>query len=533
MPLRSFARFLLENHLEEFAKDQIRRARESDIPLMKLFVNYSPDQLYNYVLSAIKDYLKGIADNSIIEDTKKRSQRWKKGELPEIGKADVLMIDLILTNKIRKEGLMSYLKKFTSSIDEYEKILFELEDLYANLLQISFGVFFEVQQELILKEKNLTEKVLDSSLNSIVALESIRDKENKIVDFKYVLLNSVAESMMGPKENFLGKRVLEKFPSMIQEGIFEKYVNTTETGVSFDIVFYYDHEGFNHCLRQIGVKWDDGLVITTEDITAIKKTEQEIRKLNKNLEEKISERTKELRQKNKELLKINEDLDNFVYTASHDLKAPVSNLEGLLAALSEIITEDGSTIEEKKTLLAMMEKSVIRFKNTIQDLTDITKTQKQFDIVTEEVNLQELWENVVEVNEGIIKETNAKIEKDFSACSTIRFSKANLYSIFYNLLSNAIKYRHPSRNPEVKIVCKRDSEYTMIAVSDNGLGIAKNNLDKIFSMFKRFHSHVEGSGIGLYIVKRIIENAGGEIKVDSEVGKGTVFNITFKNSDLR
>lgn len=110
------------------------------------------------------------------------------------------------------------------------------------------------------------------------------------------------------------------------------------------------------------------------------------------------------------------------------------------------------------------------------------------------------------------------------------FSKANFRSIVYNLLTNAIKYRAPERQAQVEIKFREDGKYNVLEVRDNGLGIKKEHHDKIFAMFKRMHDHVDGTGVGLYIVKRSVENAGGKIEVESEEGKGSVFKVYFKNN---
>lgn len=237
----------------------------------------------------------------------------------------------------------------------------------------------------------------------------------------------------------------------------------------------------------------------------------------------------ELKEKNDELLKINNDLDNFVYTASHDLKAPVSNIEGLLNTLKDKLqTESDAMDEETEMLLQLMDTSVNRFKSTILDLTEITKVQKLEEEDVKEINLSYLFEDVKASIFDKIVESMATIESDFSKVNTVRFSKKNLHSVAYNLLSNAIKYRDKNRASEIFIKTEELKEYIVLTVQDNGLGINKKNQKKIFAMFKRFHDHVEGSGIGLYIVKRIIDNAGGKIKVESEVGKGSTFKVYFK-----
>ncbi len=101
-------------------------------------------------------------------------------------------------------------------------------------------------------------------------------------------------------------------------------------------------------------------------------------------------------------------------------------------------------------------------------------------------------------------------------------------SIFYNLISNALKYRHPERNPVVDLKTEQLDDGILLTVKDNGLGISDANKEKVFSMFKRLHDHVEGSGVGLYIVKRIVTNAGGRIELESKLEEGTTFKIFLK-----
>jgi signal transduction histidine kinase len=118
----------------------------------------------------------------------------------------------------------------------------------------------------------------------------------------------------------------------------------------------------------------------------------------------------------------------------------------------------------------------------------------------------------------------AEIISDFQV-KEIRFARKNLRSILYNLVSNALKYRSPHRSPRIQLESEQQGEWIRLSVHDNGLGIEAEHIPKLFGMFKRLHTHVEGTGIGLYIVKRIVENNGGNIEVKSELGKGTSFNI--------
>jgi signal transduction histidine kinase len=127
---------------------------------------------------------------------------------------------------------------------------------------------------------------------------------------------------------------------------------------------------------------------------------------------------------------------------------------------------------------------------------------------------------------NLLEESGARIITHFEV-PQIQYARKNLRSILYNLLSNAVKYRDPHRLPEVHVKTRSTPEGIVLTIEDNGLGIDDNKQHKLFAMFQRLHVHVEGTGIGLYIVKRIIENNGGRIEVASQPGRGTIFTITF------
>lgn len=239
-----------------------------------------------------------------------------------------------------------------------------------------------------------------------------------------------------------------------------------------------------------------------------------------------------LSEKNTQLERTNTDLDNFIYTASHDLKAPVSNIEGLVNALKDLMESpcNAHSEAEANLIMEMIDRSISRFKATIQDLTEISKVQKQD---SEDVNVIDCLQIIEDVQLSIgdqIAKTHATVTIEVQDAIALKFSRKNFKSIVYNLLSNAIKYKSNDRPPEVKIRVARIGNNVLLSVQDNGLGIKETYMPKLFSMFKRFHDHVEGTGIGLYIVKRIVDNAGGRIEVMSKEGEGTTFFIYLKTS---
>ncbi|MCP2044850.1 ATP-binding protein [Pontibacter sp. HSC-36F09] len=243
--------------------------------------------------------------------------------------------------------------------------------------------------------------------------------------------------------------------------------------------------------------------------------------INRELEERVNARTAEL-------TRVNKDLDNFVYTASHDLKAPINNIEGLVVALREVLDNPEPDHGELNIIMHMIQDAIGRFKHTLMDLTEVAKLQHQDEAPIESVRFAELIDDVTMNIQDLILKYDATIDTDFSEVPEMVFSRKNLRSIVYNLVSNAIKYSSPERPPLIEVSTYREGAYTVFRVKDNGLGIRSDDRKKVFDMFKRLHAHVEGTGVGLAIVKRIVENCDGKIECDSEQGKGSEFRVYLK-----
>ena len=237
-----------------------------------------------------------------------------------------------------------------------------------------------------------------------------------------------------------------------------------------------------------------------------------------------------LRDNLEELTRVNIDLDNFIYTASHDLRAPIANIEGLVQALRSELPDPVATSEpdtQVAFILNLMQDSVERFQRTIEHLTDVSKLQREHSPVTEQVPLAPVVQGVLLDLEPLIRAAGAQLDVEVSDCPPIAFSEKNMRSVVYNLLSNALKYRASERPLWVLVRTECTERHVRLVVQDNGLGISKAGQRKLFGMFQRLHDHVEGSGIGLYMVKRMVENAGGRIEVSSELGVGSTFTVYF------
>jgi PAS domain S-box-containing protein len=249
----------------------------------------------------------------------------------------------------------------------------------------------------------------------------------------------------------------------------------------------------------------------------------------KELQDKLAERQQEaLEHKNEALQKTNIDLENFIYTASHDLRSPITNIEALMELLKKRITQSNSMNEDIEEVLERVSSSVNRLKATIVELTEISRLQYELqeNLADEMVNVKQVYEDIMA---DISPATTGKdyfIQTDFKVYE-LKFSKKNFQSILSNLLGNAIKYQSPGRACVIEVHTRLEEPYVVLSVKDNGLGMSEAQQGQLYTMFKRFHDHVEGTGIGLYMVKRIIENAGGKITVQSEEAVGTEFKVYF------
>ncbi|MCB2410491.1 PAS domain S-box protein [Hymenobacter lucidus] len=235
----------------------------------------------------------------------------------------------------------------------------------------------------------------------------------------------------------------------------------------------------------------------------------------------------QLEARNAQLARTNADLDSFVYTASHDLRQPINNMAGIFEELTRTAYfRDPDAMK----LITMFERALQQINQTIQDLSDVVQLQRRHaQVPTEEVALEPLTHEILHSMQEQVTMLGAEISLDFRAVPAVRYVRANLQSIVYNLLSNALKYAAPGRTPRVQIRSSLVEGVPVLTVADNGQGIDLERHGKeLFQLFRRFHEHVEGSGMGLYLVNRMVQLNGGWLEVDSEVGVGSTFRVYIK-----
>ncbi|MET4141722.1 CheR family methyltransferase [Pedobacter sp. UYP1] len=267
-------------------------------------------------------------------------------------------------------------------------------------------------------------------------------------------------------------------------------------------------------------KTPDGAIISFYDITELKKILLELDTSNKNLD--ISNQG--LDESNKSLLRINADLNNFVFGASHDLNAPIVNIEMLLDILNDKLdTQDPEVME----LSGMMNKAVTNFKSIISDLARVGYLESE-DVDENLESFPALFEEIKEILSEKIKSSKAIFHVDFVR-KEVRFARKNLRSVMLNLITNALKFSHPDRLPEISIKTEKKGQFIELTITDNGIGITNDELDHLFKKYKRVNTATEGTGIGLYLIKKIVNASGGKIEVECATGKGCAFKIFFKH----
>lgn len=274
-------------------------------------------------------------------------------------------------------------------------------------------------------------------------------------------------------------------------------------------------------------KQNGDLQVLNEEITQQK---EEIATFNNQLEKLVQDRTLQLQITMDNLSQQNQDLAQFSYIVSHNLRSPVARILGLINIFNENKYED----EFNKQIIAHLKQTTTELDTVIKDLTQIIAIRNSLDKTKEKVNLYEVLHLTKEVLKDEIQKTRAEIISNFQLADYVYSVRSYVQSIIYNLLSNAIKYRSEKRNPLIKLKTELIGNFICLSVQDNGLGmdLSKTDAYKIFGLYQRLHDHVEGKGMGLFLVKTQIESLGGKIEIESQLDIGTTFKIYFPNNQL-
>ncbi len=226
----------------------------------------------------------------------------------------------------------------------------------------------------------------------------------------------------------------------------------------------------------------------------------------------------------KEQEKLITDYETFLDSICHDIKNPLTSLLLTVDLLNNWASENP---KEFKPLLKNIINGVKRLEDIIKNLTESRHDGHKYKAVAELINLENIIEDVRFALLESIKESGATIRSELNV-SEIFFSRRKLKSIVYNLVNNAIKFKSPGRKPKILIKTSREDNYILLSIQDNGIGIDATKQEHIFSKYYRINDDIQGSGVGLYLVKEFVSGAGGKILVKSQLGKGTEFLVYLK-----
>jgi len=245
-----------------------------------------------------------------------------------------------------------------------------------------------------------------------------------------------------------------------------------------------------------------------------------------------------LEEANHKMLKLNEDfkaannyLEQLAFISAHDLKSPIHTLGGLVDLMMRAENQSPANQE----IMRMQKKVIFQMQQTNNGLNDILKLREgllsEASINREPMALSAIVDTVKSNLQQSLDESGTRLTVNLNGLDKVPFPFLYIQSMLYNLISNALKFRHSGRIPVINLQVKwAEKDIFIFVISDNGLGFdISRSKGKLFGIFKRFHPEIQGTGVGLHIVKSIVEAFNGEIEVESAVDKGTEFTITIKN----
>jgi PAS domain S-box-containing protein len=353
------------------------------------------------------------------------------------------------------------------------------------------------------KAQKLAEQTVER-LNNI--LDSIGDgffslDNNAVVTY----WNNAAEKITGVKrEEILGKNFWSLFPQAVTTNFYNAYQKTLQEHLP--VHFEECYPPSQVWLEVNAYPAETGLTVYFRDITERKKAEEDLQSYNQQLQ------------------KINHELDQFVYRASHDLRAPLVSIMGLIN-LSYLEKDQ----EQKSLYLALMEKSIRKLDTFIQDIIYYSKNSRT-ELILTEIDFNLLISNTIDDLKYMEEAKSIDFRMDIGPVCRFYTDESRLNVVLHNIIANAIRYHDPAKQQYVHIgVTETAGGQVRIEIADNGQGIAREHQARVFDMFYRATEKNVGSGLGLYIVKENLKKLQGTINLESEPGMGTTFTIELPN----
>ena len=363
--------------------------------------------------------------------------------------------------------------------------------------------------------------VFNASTAGMFIFSPVRDESGEIIDFRFVITNPAFAAYVGQTPEVLkGQLGSTFFPGYLRNGVFDMYKRTYLTGETLRQDVHYNVDEHDLYLDLLSTKIHDEVLVTFTDYTTIKKTQFQLEKL-----------IEDLRQSNTKL-------EEFAHAASHDLKEPIRKIRVFSDRLKSSLGERMDEVEHN--MFDRMQNATERMTLLVDDLLSYSHISLT-PVEMEDVDLNKKIQLVLADLEIPIEEKKAAVFVE--ELPTVKGYRRQLQQLFQNLVSNALKYSKPDVRPEITIKSslvkgtdvtlhlpaelREVPYYYLIEIVDNGIGFAQENAEKIFLMFQRLHGRSEysGTGIGLSIARKVVDNHHGVIWAESEPGKGASFKV--------
>jgi signal transduction histidine kinase len=539
--LPAFAQHVIDHSLEQYVLLSIKYSREEDIPLLKLLAHFSEDQLLQLGKQSGLEFLTFLAENRAVDYIEKSVNEFSKNQIPFFEREQVVAEDITSISFVRRKTFRELLKSYTSDFDFFGKIMEEVDRFIAESESKSFNAYLQVQQENI-NEMNI----------------KLATREQELLEAQQLAgMGSFLWRFDGEKSSFTPGLMeifdmdagsgLETFLEFVHADDRQKLREAIDQAMTGDGLYECEYRFIKNNTEKI--IWSKGKVTqlhdkphymkgTVMDITQKSNLLQKLQQNKKELESKTEELellNHSLEYKNLELERMNKELESFNYIASHDLQEPLRKIQ---LFTNRIIEKSGTGLNP--TAVEYLEKigsSSARMKMLIEDLLIFSQS-----IIREEnfefTNLNLMLHDVQTTLAAIIEDKKVIIECDF--LPVLRVVPFQFQQVLLNLIVNAIKYTAENTVPHIKISAgilsgkdlkfteaQPDKSYCEIRVADNGIGFDESHAESIFKLFHRLHKKDEysGTGIGLAICKKIVQNHQGFIKANSVPGKGSVFSF--------
>ena len=365
----------------------------------------------------------------------------------------------------------------------------------------------------------LFDNVLRTTPNGLIVFEAMRDAGDKLTDFKYVEASQkLLKDLNRSRETLIGRSLRETLPSIEKSGIWAVYETVLTTGRPQRIENQYKADGIDGWFEISASKLNDGLVVAYTNITPAKQASQQ-------LEAMIQE-----------LNRSNDNLQQFAYAAAHDLQEPLRKVQAFGDLLNDQFSHElGETALD---LIRRMRLSASRMQTLVQDLLTYARLTTDLQLFTS-VDLTNVLHTVTGDMEFVITDMQAQLT--VGPLPVVSGDARQLQQLFQNLLSNALKFHRPGEPPVIRVssrpaipaelpinlLNREPGRFTVVEMTDDGIGFDEQYLDRIFTIFQRLHGQNQsaGTGIGLAICKKVADSHGGCITARSQPNQGATFTV--------